>query len=216
MKRTFLMVAAVVALVAVPSAAMAVPGKSRGTSEEATSKAQERKDARALKRTSRSEAKRLCRETYKANKAGYRSAFGKRDRRTYGKCISAAMRSELREAKAEAKSDCRALRDSTDAAKKAEYAEFKNFGQCVRSKVKSEMREMRSEIRNAARECKAERRGDDVIEKEDFESDTTKSASENFRAAYGTNANGKNAFGKCVSSKVGEHEDSEPEAPAGS
>jgi hypothetical protein len=49
------------------------------------------------------------------------------------------------------------------------------------------------EIQNAAQECRAERQADP----------------EGFAATYGTNHNDRNAFGKCVSGKV--HEDEEPE-----
>ena len=44
---------------------------------------------------------------------------------------------------------------------------------------------------NAAKECRAERGSTDATR-------------EAFRAKYGTNKNGKNAFGKCVSSKAKE------------
>jgi hypothetical protein len=50
-------------------------------------------------------------------------------------------------------------------------------------------------VRDAAQECRAER-GDDP---------------EAFQETYGTNANKRNAFGKCVSGKV-KHQPEEPEA----
>jgi hypothetical protein len=52
------------------------------------------------------------------------------------------------------------------------------------------------EIVNAAQECRAERTADPA----------------GFAALYGTNANDRNAFGKCVSAKVHEDED-ETESP---
>jgi hypothetical protein len=52
--------------------------------------------------------------------------------------------------------------------------------------AKAERKEART---NAARECREER-GD------------TDESREAFRARYGTNANGRNAFGKCVSQKA--------------
>jgi len=42
----------------------------------------------------------------------------------------------------------------------------------------------KSEVKNASKQCRAER---------------TASGAENFKVKYGTNKNGKNAFGKCVS-----------------
>ena len=51
------------------------------------------------------------------------------------------------------------------------------------------------EIKNAAQECRAEREADATL----------------FAETYGTNDNDRNAFGKCVSAKV--HEDEETETP---
>jgi hypothetical protein len=51
------------------------------------------------------------------------------------------------------------------------------------------------EIHNAAQACRAEREAGPAL----------------FAETYGTNPNDRNAFGKCVSTKV--HEDSETEAP---
>jgi hypothetical protein len=67
--------------------------------------------------------------------------------------------------------------------------------------MKSCVEETTEEARNAARECRAEREEMGV---------------EAFREEYGTNENWRNAFGKCVSSKVdGEAEEEEPEESAG-
>ena len=52
-----------------------------------------------------------------------------------------------------------------------------------------------AEFKNAAQECRAEREED----------------AEAFQETYGTNANKRNAFGKCVSGKV-KHQPEEPEA----
>ena len=55
---------------------------------------------------------------------------------------------------------------------------------------------------NAAKECKTER-------------GTTAASREAFRVKYGTNKNGRNAFGKCVSQKAQaqQDEDEQEEAP---
>ena len=56
--------------------------------------------------------------------------------------------------------------------------------------------EQAAEFRNAAQECRAERDGDPT----------------GFATTYGTNGNHRNAFGKCVSTKVNEPEpEPEPE-----
>jgi hypothetical protein len=65
--------------------------------------------------------------------------------------------------------------------------------------VRAEGKEDVAEFRNAAKECKAERAEDP----------------EAFREAYGTNENGRNALGKCVSTHLREDEEEpapEPEA----
>ena len=63
------------------------------------------------------------------------------------------------------------------------------FGKCVSMKVKHEEAEAEAQEQaeaNAAKKCKTER-------------GTTEQSIAAFRAKYGTNANKKNAFGKCVS-----------------
>jgi hypothetical protein len=90
---------------------------------------------------------------------------------------------------------CKDERGKTRASHKAFKAKYHDFSRCVRHEV-AEM--------NAARECKAERDADPAA----------------FREKYGTNHNGRNAFGKCVSSKVkdkkaGDDADDEQEAEDG-
>ena len=71
------------------------------------------------------------------------------------------------------------------------------FGKCVSSKAQAAAEEDAEETANAAKECKAEREsmGDEA-----------------FAAEYGTNKNGKNAFGKCVSEKAQAEEELPPTA----
>ena len=87
-------------------------------------------------------------------------------------------------AKQAAKAECKA-------AKKADKAAFKaTYGSMARC-VKGEKPESAEEIRNASQECRAERDADAAA----------------FAEQYGSNKNGKNAFGKCVSSKVKQAEE---------
>ena len=78
---------------------------------------------------------------------------------------------------------------------KAEGLRGKAFGKCVSTKAKEkehaadeEDAEEAAEFKNAAKECDAERTADAAA----------------FADKYGTNANDRNAFGKCVSSKASE------------
>jgi len=91
--------------------------------------------------------------------------------------------------KREARKECRAERGTSDATREAFKAKYGNFGACVSQQAREAKAERRTARANAARECREER-GD------------TAESREAFRAEYGTNANGKNAFGKCVSQKA--------------
>ena len=102
-----------------------------------------------------------------------------------------------REARKNASQECREERDADPAAFQQAYGSNGNkrnaFGKCVSQKAKKHRQEAAEEQeqeeqneQNAAKKCKAER-------KEDPEA---------FRKEYGTNANGRNAFGKCVSKKA--------------
>ena len=92
--------------------------------------------------------------------------------------------------------ECRAERGSTDETREAfrvEYGTNKNgrnaFGKCVSSTSKEEEAEQETAAKNASKECRAER-------------GSTDETREAFRVEYGTNKNGRNAFGKCVSQKA--------------
>lgn len=82
-----------------------------------------------------------------------------------------------------AKAQCKAERGASRAAFKANYD---GFADCVGKKAKEEEAENEEAAKNAAKECKAER---------DLNAEA-------FKTEYGTNKNGKNAFGKCVSAKA--------------
>jgi hypothetical protein len=88
--------------------------------------------------------------------------------------------------KREAQKECRAERGTTDAEREAFDAKYRNFGDCVSQKASEAKAERKAAKTNASRECREEREADP----------------EAFREKYGTNANKKNAFGKCVSQKA--------------
>ena len=85
--------------------------------------------------------------------------------------------------KREAKKECTALRD---ASREAFDAAYRNFGACVSQKAREAKAERKSAKRNAARECRDERSAN----------------ADALREEWGTNENGSNAFGKCVSAKA--------------
>jgi hypothetical protein len=133
-----------------------------------------------------------------------REAF-KQIYKNLGKCVSQKAREEAAErkdARTNAAKECKAEREADPAAFQEKYGKNKNgknaFGKCVSEKAKAKKAEMDAEdkqeakeFKNAAKECKAEREADPAA----------------FREKYGKNKNGKNAFGKCVSSKTKESDD---------
>jgi hypothetical protein len=86
--------------------------------------------------------------------------------------------------------------------KKADKAAFKaTFGKhamrnCIKGEPVETSETTPAEFKNAAKECRAERDAD----------------AEAFQETYGTNGNKRNAFGKCVSSKVQHSEEEPPDA----
>jgi hypothetical protein len=72
------------------------------------------------------------------------------------------------------------------------------FGRCVSGKVRRELADEVDEVTNASKECRAERAADAAA----------------FADKYGTNANKRNAFGKCVSQKAREADEGEGEGPS--
>jgi hypothetical protein len=85
-----------------------------------------------------------------------------------------------------AKAQCKDERGKTRATREAFRAKYRGFSSCVRQNAAEEEAENEAAQKNAAKECKAERSEDPAA----------------FRETYGTNENGKNAFGKCVSGKA--------------
>jgi hypothetical protein len=100
--------------------------------------------------------------------------------------VSVAKPTPDRGDKRAAAKECKTLRGQTDATREAFRTEFRTFGACVKAHAADEAKEEQSAHTNAARECREER----------GTTDETRAA---FNEKYGTNANNKNAFGKCVS-----------------
>jgi hypothetical protein len=100
------------------------------------------------------------------------------------------------EDRSNAAQECRDLRGGTDATREAFRVQFGTnpngrnaFGKCVSRRSQSEERQRESARTNAAQDCRAERSVDrDAFAKE-----------------HGTNANKRNAFGKCVSEQAREN-----------
>ncbi|HEX2126212.1 MAG TPA: hypothetical protein VHF45_06615 [Thermoleophilaceae bacterium] len=82
---------------------------------------------------------------------------------------------------------CKSERGKTKATREAFKSKYGTMSRCVRRKAAEEVEERKDARTNAAKGCKAER--DEIGAKA-------------FAEKYGTNRNGRNAFGKCVSSKV--------------
>jgi hypothetical protein len=140
----------------------------------------------------------------------------------YGKCVSSQAKAEARDdeqAVKVAKTDCKAEQAQTDEEFAAahggktfaqQYGTNKNgknaYGKCVSQHAQSEEAKADQENKDelsAAKECKAEQAQTD----EEF---AAAHGGKTFAQQYGTNKNGKNAFGKCVSGKAKEKgEDSE-------
>ena len=151
----------------------------------------------------------------------FRAEFGAKKGKgnAFGKCVSKHARADhrvaqkaLRECKAEYLADPAAFLEkygetptstSVDRPAKPEGVQKPGSGRpaaadpavraalhkCAKLKVQALRADRREALENAAKECKEER-GDAADSREAF------------RTKYGSNENGRNAFGKCVSSKV--------------
>jgi hypothetical protein len=149
--------------------------------------------ASAANHSPRAQAVKDCR-ALKASlgRATFRATYG---RAPMVRCVR-QLTAEERENRAQAVADCRAEREADVDAFQETYGVGPNnrgaFGRCVAQKRRAESRADRADIVNAAKACKAERA--------DWGADA-------FRDEYGTNENGRNAFGKCVSGKADEADD---------
>jgi hypothetical protein len=90
-----------------------------------------------------------------------------------------------------AKVECKTLRGHVAATREAFRTEFRSFAACVKAHAADEAQEEQTAHRNASQECREERSADEAA----------------FQEKYGTNANKRNAFGKCVSQKAKAKED---------
>ena len=134
----------------------------------------------------------LFRQTYGTNK---------NKRNAFGKCVSKrtnATTDVVKAAKQNAAKDCAAERTADPAAFTLKYGTGKHganaHGKCVSQKAKSEAaKTVKDQVKadvNAAKACKTERTADPAA----------------FKDKYGTNANKRNAFGKCVSKQAKAHQ----------
>jgi hypothetical protein len=94
-----------------------------------------------------------------------------------------------------AKQQCKAERGRSPATHEAFKAKYHSFDRCARQNAAEEENENEAAHDNAAKRCKAERADPDFAAAHE---DKT------FEEFYGTNENGKNAYGKCVSNKAKE------------
>ena len=96
--------------------------------------------------------------------------------------------------------ECRAERSAMGAENfRNKYGTNRNrrnaFGKCVSRRAREEEREREVALRNAAQQCRAERSMPEAAFREAH-------GGKSFSELYGTNRNGRNAFGKCVSLKA--------------
>jgi hypothetical protein len=161
----------------------------------------------AADREDKRSAKAEC-KTLRGKTAATREAF-RTQYRNFAACVRAKTAEEAQEeetAHKNAAKECKAERRLDPAAFAETYgtnANGKNaFGKCVSQKSRENEAEADQEdaeeaaaFKNAAKECAAER--------ESLGADA-------FKEEYGTNANGRNAFGKCVSEKARENETEQP------
>jgi hypothetical protein len=139
----------------------------------------------------------------------FRATYGtnKNKRNAFGKCVSkraSATDAAATEAKQNASQTCTAEETADPAAFKTKYGTGKSganaHGKCVSQTARAETTAtVKSEVKadvNAAKTCKTERKADPQA----------------FADKYGTNANKRNAFGKCVSKTAKAQQDAQPSA----
>lgn len=144
-----------------------------------------------------SDAQKQCRMERKAmGKTAFGQLYGKNknDRNAFGKCVSERAKADAADqssAQKNAAHTCRAAEQSDPSAFKAKWGTNKNgknaFGKCVSATAQQEATTTESQqvnaTDNAAKTCRADQKKDPA----------------GFKKKWGTNKNGANAFGKCVS-----------------
>ncbi|MEA2450134.1 MAG: hypothetical protein QOG63_2066 [Thermoleophilaceae bacterium] len=152
------------------------------------------------------DAVKTCKELRQAaGKKGFAELYGKKG---LGRCIKKETRENAAEqqqaqdnAQSNAAKDCKAERDADPAAFAEQYGTGKKgknaYGKCVSQHAKADEQAQEQQDAqqdddqvSAAQQCKDERKADPAA----------------FAAQYGTNANKRNAYGKCVSQKTHEQE----------
>jgi hypothetical protein len=88
---------------------------------------------------------------------------------------------------------CKAERGKSKATHRAFKSKYHSFSRCIHQNAVEEHAQKRAALKNAAKECKAERSDADFPAAHDGKS---------FQEFYGTGKHGRNAYGKCVSSKA--------------
>jgi hypothetical protein len=88
---------------------------------------------------------------------------------------------------------CKSERGKSKATRRAFKAKYHSFSRCIHQNASEEHAEKKAALKNAAKECKAERADADFPATHDGKT---------FQQFYGKNKNGRNAFGKCVSTKA--------------
>ncbi len=133
-------------------------------------------------------AKAQCLAEKKADKKAFKATYGRGAMRT---CVkgeksnaSTTIKNAAKECKAERAADPETFGTTYGTGKHGKNA----FGKCVSTKVKEQQDADVAEFKNAAKECKAERKADP----------------DTFTSTYGSGKHGRNALGKCVSTKVKE------------
>jgi hypothetical protein len=127
--------------------------------------------------------------------ATFKQTFGTNKNRSnaHGKCVSKHAKT-MDEVHSDAVKACKAEREADPVAFANKYGTGKNkknaLGKCVSQSERELKADVTNQIENAAKACKAERKADPAA----------------FATKYGTNANKRNAFGKCVSKTVRENE----------
>ena len=140
-------------------------------------------------------AAKQCAAEKKADKGAFRATYGKHAMRNCKKGTTDETQSELNNAAQDCKAERAEDPDAFQATYGSEQSQGRNaFGKCVSTKARDEVEEDVTAFDSAAKECKTEREAD----------------ADAFRETYGSEqSKGKNALGKCVSSKVKHTEDDE-------
>jgi hypothetical protein len=143
-------------------------------------------------------AAKQCNAEKKADKGAFKAAFGKHATRNCIRGTTDDTKANLDNAAAECRDERTADPHGFQDTWGTEQSNGKNaFGKCVSSKAREDVEEDVAEFQNASQECRDERAGDPDA----------------FKETYGTEeSKGKNAFGKCVSSKVKHSDDDETTA----